>query len=97
RARLSLPTRRSSDLLESLEALYIRGEYRNDLNDIGSLDNVRLLRQVAGPVSTFDVNDEGWRVADLPAPTISSPPTILGTYTPVRSEEHTSELQSREN
>lgn len=44
--------------LGSLEALYIRGEYRNRTNDVGSIDNVRLFRLDAPSVLPGDYNDD---------------------------------------
>lgn len=35
--------------------------------------------------STFDSNDEGWRVVDLTFPAVGNPPPVLATYVPVFS------------
>ncbi len=72
-------------VLAAVTNLYIRGEFRGTLSDVGRLDNVELLTPAAGPTNTFPANTEGWTVVDLKYLGVGSPPTVLGSFIPTWS------------
>src|SRR5207302_10419530 len=89
------PTRRSSDLNDQLD----RGELPDELTELHSAHNRATTAQRTA--ADFDT----WRAGEV---TQSAVAWVLGTVfvrwcedneliAPMRSEEHTSELQSREN
>src|SRR5690606_40916146 len=81
----SFPTRRSSDLnlAHSPERLYSRGEPQKVRSGVRNRDGVDLpQRHPVFSGGRLLLEKTGWR---------------WGKSTPSRSEEHTSELQSREN
>src|SRR5690606_41744319 len=92
---LSVPTRRSSDLAAPLadrDAAHVEGELQRPLRRLPAGPGMVLLDQHV----VVDVADREWTaLAEEP----HHLPQFGGRYLaePWRSEEHTSELQSREN
>jgi hypothetical protein len=72
-------------VLGDLTALYMRGEFRGTLDDIGRLDEVKLLQPIGVEASNFTLNSEGWTAVDLTYRAVGSPPTELGTLTHMHS------------
>src|SRR5690606_41968711 len=91
----SFPTRRSSDLQDLLAACAeqcqqaVRGNLRERL---GMIEVVAVLRAFA--LLAFDDACPDHAIRREPRPQLADE---RGIFAPARSEEHTSELQSREN
>src|SRR5690606_40248840 len=83
---LSFPTRRSSDLVSWKNVKADQGDLTwDDYLETGVVQAMRVVREISGQAR---INVLGFCVGG----------TLLGTAAAVlRSEEHTSELQSREN
>src|SRR5690606_41284515 len=89
----SFPTRRSSDLpvtdFSNYTFKWYTGSVADESQRIPDSDEIQLLPNLAGGHYTLQVEE-----ISLKCPSVAVPVQVLDV---LRSEEHTSELQSREN